>query len=225
MKHKMKIVAFALVLAMVFTLGAPMKSYAATETAPENAKVESINLLESEDVVISDVLTFEEIATEYAKSNQVSIEEAKKILGADSSSTNNSAAKTAGIITPYATTYRTITKELYSVYSYYKPKLVFYCQTTESGSYMGIIQILNVEMNRISGGTVKSFTGNVYVHLQSSYVIYYSVNGEFWDIGVQSSTASVGITVGGVLTLTFNLTNPSSFFYSLFEQDTIVTQH
>jgi hypothetical protein len=184
-----------------------------------------INILEpSENVIISEPMTFDEMAQLIAEDEGVSLEEAETILGGRNSTSNENVSS----MSIQSTAYRTISRIL-PVTTTYKPQLRYYCQTSESGSFWGIVEILDIQMNRYStvpGYTTvsKQFEGSVYSQLLNGYQIKFTVNGDFYHNGTTTGGGEVSIKVTEFFTINFSISNASSFYKYYYEEGVITTQ-
>jgi len=160
---------------------------------------------ESEDVVISDVLSFDELVEIIAQDKNISIDQAKNEIMA---SQRKKLSKGNRVLTSselenmiMAKTYRTIERTI----DYWKPKVRFYVETSEWGSYWGILQIVDSTLIREYLYVSKQFSGTLFVNLESAYMIYYYVNGDFYDNGTTTQTAGFSIGVGEYLTIEYSV--------------------
>lgn len=174
-------------------------------------------VLDTNDMIMSEPMTFEELAEVYSSDHDVSLEEAYEHLGSNllSQTERNS-------ISPMAIRkFRTL-KKRFTVTSTYKPELNFYCQTSEStGSFRGIIKILNVNMNRGYNGISKQFSGEVYTHLENANSIYYTISGDFFNNGTTSveKNGEVGISLGGEGSVGFSISHASNHYKYYYGYD------
>lgn len=194
MKDVKKILQCLIATAIIGTSCSPMLAQAAVkDEASKNSNIVDVTK-DSQNVKISDRLTYDQIVKEYAKDNDVSIKEAKKAIGA------NDITKARGEF------YRTYESTI-RVNSYYQPKLKFYCKTSEWDNYIGIKEVKNSSLNRKYMGLTKQFQGTVYTNLENAYTIYYEVNGDFYDNGTTSTTDGASIQVGEGVKWTYNASN------------------
>lgn len=154
---------------------------------------EGILDLNSRDVVVKDNLTFDEIVAEIANDQNISLNEAAKLL--DGNSGNNLLRKNGLSTLAAATsaTYATLTKQI-TVKSSYKPELKFYCEVSTSGSFHGIVKIKTFYMNRVYNGMSKKYAGKFYVNLEDANRIHYILDGDFYNNGTVSG--EIGGEVG-----------------------------
>ncbi|HFU4122248.1 TPA: hypothetical protein ACGO7R_000148 [Streptococcus suis] len=149
-------------------------------------------------VVASEPMNVEQILSQYMDDFGVDKAQAIKELG----------------INPYeraANTYRTLSQR-YQVTPAYQPTITFYCETSESGGFRGIHRILNVGLNRYYGGTSKAFGGTVYTNLENANVIYYDINGDYYNTGTTSTNIGISIPVGGKGTVNFGVSHASNHY-------------
>ncbi len=172
-----------------------------------NTQTISISKL-SPDTVISDVMTYDEIVKQLADDKNISIDEAKKIIG---SPVTTIKAKDGSPVEIILNSYRTITNQ-FTVTSSYKPSMRFYCQTSESGSFHGIVEILNVDMSRSYNGRSYAFGGSVYTNLEDAGTIYYSIDGDFYERGTTTVSGGVSIGIGESATVNFGISNASNWY-------------
>jgi len=166
--------------------------------------------------VVSEVLTFDEIVERIAKDNNISIEEAEnQVIG--SFDENNKFSLNSSNISPYNATFRTVSST-FIVNSSYSPSLNFYCQTSEGGYFWGIVQILNVGMNRSSNGLTKQFGGSVFTHLENAGRIYWNVNGDFYNNGTTTFNGGVQIKLDESATINFGVSHSTSHYEYVYTQ-------
>lgn len=233
MKNK-KIRKSLLVLSLVFATSISMIEPAfATSSVTDNATniVSSGNVTqgiidlnaENGDFIASDAMSYEDMAKVIAKDQNISVKKAKAMMGTEEKMVSQSVNSSDTVIIQ-ATMYRTITATL-NVSSTYKPTLNFYCKTSESGGYWGILSILNVSMNRQYNSTSKQFSGNVYSNLQSAYEIYYVVDGDFYNNGTTTVSGGAEITIGKYGNINFSISNSSNFYKYFYEAKLMTLQY
>lgn len=206
MKHNMKkIISLVLVLAMTLAISVP--GFAQTSSVnKQNRKAEiTSGLISTEDskTQVSKVMTYDEIVAEIARDCNISRVEAARQV-------KDNTIKTSAVKADRPT-YRTISATV-PVFSNYQPTAKFYCQTSESGSFHGIVQILNVTLNRVYNGTAKQFSGTLYTNLEDANTIYWVLNGDFYNFGTTTVQGGGSIGVGGFSTLDFGVSYASSWF-------------
>ena len=206
----MKKLLSSIVLCSLLCLNLPPASTplsAATSLPPAG----SINLNEdTDDFIVSDVMTYDEIVQEIATDSKISMEEAKEIVGPQSISKSGKAI-----------TYRTLSK-LVTVTSSYKPTIKWYCQTDESGSFHGIVKIVNSTLNRNYGGVDYKFVGELYSNLENGSTIYYLLNGDFYKYGTQTISGGAEIPIGGSSSLSFNVSYASNHYKYSYISDRFI---
>lgn len=160
----------------------------------------------NDDVYISEVLTYDEMIQRYADNADISFGESLKYFP----ETHN--------VSPEAT-YRELQVTL-DVDTNYKPKLSFYCETSQYSPfpYWGIVSIYSVQLIRNYDGISKQFNGNVDAWLRTASQIEYVINGDFYDNGTTTDGFPVGRKgkINDKITCTFTtsfLTNPKNFKY------------
>lgn len=152
---------------------------------------------------ISNVLTFEEITKEISKDLEISLTDAENMVLQNSTSKSVASVKAA--------TFRTLSQQ-FTVTSTYKPTMKFYCETSESGLYHGVLKILTVNMIRGYNGISKQFGGTVYTNLERSDRIYFIVNGDFYNNGTTTFNAGVNIGIGESASVSFGVSNSSNHY-------------
>lgn len=215
-----KILSTTLTLGLLGVMLAPSQAMAVV-------KVDTIDLSKpSENVIVSEPMTFEEMACIYAENKGVSIEEARRDLGGYSDSHEKNGLQG---ISPQALTFRTI-KQFVSVTTEYKPTIEYYCQTSESGSYWGIIEIRSTDLNRRSTvpgfeTVTKLFEGYIKSELESAYQIYYIINGDFYN-NASDMEVSGNVTIGikQIGELSFDLTVPLGHYSYCYKSGRITLQ-
>lgn len=159
---------------------------------------------------ISEPMTYEEMINRYAQSGGCSYEEALH---------NFPKAKA---VNPRAT-YRELTVTL-NVASTYKPKIAFYCETSESSQYWGILSIYSIQLIRSYNGTSKQFMGDIEAWLRSAYKIEYVINGDFYNNGTTTVTGTVGSDAGIdekiKISLGASITTSSNHFKYFYKHET-----
>lgn len=211
----------SLLLIMTMCIGISINSYAADNDISNNAEFSSSKKLEghatlnSNDVQVSDVMSYQEMIAEIAKDNGWSIETANEMYALS----NNQDTLERAIAAPYANTYRTITISL-PVKPVYKPQLKVYCQTSEGGTMWGIVKINNVNMNRIYQNVTRQFSGSVYVNLEDASTIYWTVDGDFFNNGSTTVSAggNVNIPVGTGVQISFQVSYANDLFATYWDE-------
>ncbi len=222
---------FVLALVMNFTITAPVQSKAAEIPKASNQKnmiASTVDLTaDNDNLIVSDVLTYDELCKKYAESEDISVKQAKSILDSEKSSLKAAApAYSAAAARAASSTYREIATYL-DVSSNYKPMIKWYCQTSESGSFWGITNILTTQLYReysywdwLTPVTItKQFSGNLYTQLQSAYQIFYIVNGDFWDYGTTTVSGGGSINIGQYAQLQFGVSYASNWYKYYYYTD------
>ena len=130
--------------------------------------------------IVSETMTAQQLVNQYATDYDITLEQASDLLGIN-------------LYERSSQTYRTISTQI-TVTNSYKPSISFYCETSEYGTYHGIIRILRTEINRNYNGMSKQFSGSLYVNLEQADRIFYIINGDFFDNG--TTTLSGGLNIG-----------------------------
>lgn len=189
-----KIMSFLLVFCMF------MGNFISTRAA-DNTNVITTNEFD----YISDVMTYEEMIEQYAKEGGMSYEEALNFF--PKSRAVNAKA-----------TYREL-KVTLNVDSSYKPYLSFYCETSESSQYWGIVSIYSIQLIRNYNGTSKQFSGTIDAWLRTAAQIEYTINGDFYNNGTTTGGFSIGSSakIGEKVTGNFSASiSTSSNHYKYF---------
>ncbi len=172
----------------------------------------------SDDVIISEPLTYDQLAKKLADDNNISVEEAKEILGEPKTSKEqglNSLNATPSSYAQYRTLGITVT-----VNSSYKVVISCYCETSETPQYLGIIKILYTTLMRDYNGLSKQFSGNLYMNLETAYRIYYSISGDFYNNGTTTFTGSVEVGLGEGSNISFSVSNSSNWYANISQYGT-----
>ncbi|MFB5678005.1 hypothetical protein ACE3NQ_12435 [Paenibacillus terreus] len=165
----------------------------------------------SDDVIISDVMTFDEIVKEMSEDMNISISEASSIVKNSNGMNSLSDAQLA------AATYRTFSKYL-DVSPVYQPQIKFYCETTEGGgSFRGIVQIVNYQMDRRDGNVTKQFSGTLFAHLEHANKIHWIVNGDFYHNGNTNISGGGSIGLKGMGEITFSISGDANHFTYFYD--------
>ena len=199
-------------MALVLSLTASIPAFAqATNKQHEVNNVSGTIAIGDSKTVISKVLTFDEIVDAIARDNQISkAQAANQVISGFASKNSNSLNLTAKAVASRAT-YRTVSS-YFTVTSEYKPTMRFYCETSESGSFHGIVKILNVNMNRKYNGLTKQFGGTVYTNLEDANSIFYTVDGDFYNTGTTTFGGGVNIGLGEGSSVNFNASSTSDYY-------------
>lgn len=165
-------------------------------------------------IVVSDVMTYEEVLLEISRDNNISVENVKDNLLKRSSDIKEEISIKAS-----SNTYRTITKR-FQVTSVYKPELKFYCRTSEGGTMWGIKEVININMNRIYNSISKQFTGTIFCNLEDAGTIYYTIDGDFYNFGTTTvdmgGSVSIGVGVSG--STTFSISEASNYYATVWTE-------
>lgn len=171
-------------------------------STPEVASVQSLDITDPT-AEVSDILTFEEITKEISKDFGISLAEAENMVVENNANKSISSARAA--------TYRTLSQQ-FTVTTTYKPTMRFYCQTSESGLFHGILEILSVNMVRGYNGISKQFSGTVYVNLERGDRIFYIVNGDFYNQGTTTFDGRINIGLGESNSVGFGVSHASNHY-------------
>ncbi|SJP47579.1 hypothetical protein [Clostridioides difficile] len=162
----------------------------------------------SENITVSEPMTYDEIANQLAKDKGITLLEAKTELGYK----NPIKARAAGNGAYYRTFGATVT-----VNSGYKVGVNFYCSTQEWGNRIGIVEVLSVSMNRNYNGTVKLFGGSIYTNLENANTLYFEVNGDFYNKGTISTNGKISYKNGDKTTFEFGLSYSSNYYAYVYK--------
>jgi len=193
----------------------------------------------SKDVTISKVMTYDEIIKEIADNENITLEKAEELIENESwipydvalkdmvengnipsqkakeiLSTRETKETRSGTLVR-ANTYRTLTKTV-TVTSAYKPTINWYCSTSESGNYHGIVKILRTSLNRSYNGVAKQFAGDLYSKLERSDCIYYELNGDFYNNGTTTISGTGSAELSGYGSVGFSVSYASNHYKYCF---------
>ena len=147
---------------------------------------------------VSEPMTYDEMITQIAMNEGITFEEAERKLGPQSRDAR---------LGTYRTLYQTIV-----VTSVYKPQLRFYVETSESGSFHGILSIEYVNMNRAYNGISKQFSGTVAYVLTDPNNIHYSIDGDFFNNGSTTTSLGGSVNIGGFGSSSFTVSSTTSHY-------------
>lgn len=178
-----------------------------------SGSIDLLSINDNPDVVISEVMTYDEMIHHYAQNEGITYAEAGKLFPAPRSvdATNDIG-------------YRTFSVTL-EVTSEYKPRLEFYCETAEGGHFFNINSIYSVQLVRIYGSISKQFSGDIEVWLRSSNSIEYVVNGDFYNYGTTTSTGGVGLDINlgesGKVSFSVSTTSTDNHYAPFYKHTTV----
>lgn len=169
-----------LYLAIVFIFGVSMLGISACAEKKQETEQNHIGKMREtshsvSELHISGTMNYEEIVKQYSDDVGVSLEDAARIFPEEMQRETTR-------------TFRILSVGL-EVTDQYKPYVQFYCETSESGAYWGILSIHSVQLSKNYDGTMKQFQGNLYVWLRSPYQIEYIINGDFYNKGTSTLNA------------------------------------
>lgn len=194
---------FIVLVVVMLIISSSVASFANNKNSSQK-KIEVVNI-DSDDVEVSGVLSFDEITTQFAKDKKISKSEAKEIFVKNK--INNSKLRNSSMTIDSIknrSTWRTISNR-FTVRQRYKPDIRFYCETSEGGTQWGIKEIIDVQIDQEYNGTVKKYDGNVFTHLQDAGTIKYTINTHFYDKGMTTGGLDVGIGIGQYANASFNI--------------------
>lgn len=165
-----------LLSAVLIVLVIPIAAYALWKSSIPDRQTIDIDAadVDNGNISVSDVMTFEEMASQYADSGGIAYEEALTVFPASAK-------------TQEAASYRTLSVSL-PVTSAYKPHLEFYCQTSEDEDDWEIVSLYSMQLVRSDGNMTKQFHGELSAWLRSGDQIEFSINGDFYNTGRTSVT-------------------------------------
>ena len=139
-------------------------------------KAKALDVYTTKNMVVSCDYTKIEIIKKFATENNITLEEAKKILFSSQKNEDR-----------YAYSYRTISKNVG-----YDTTLCFYTQGDGWNNYYAINKILSVSVKHNS----KSFAGHVYSNIEDNVTIYYDIEGNLLNQGSTTVSAGVNFDIG-----------------------------
>lgn len=178
------------------------------------------------DVVISEVMSFDELVAEISKDSGVDkrdVEEEifySEMKDKKMDRSRNFFAKEMLVSSLRSSTFRTFSDRV-DVNDNYRPSVKFYCQTSEGGGFLGIVKILNVGMNRKNNGMTKQFGGTIYTNLENAGTIYWSVDGNFYNNGTTTCSGGVNVGIDDFASVNFNVSHSTDFYDSCWDEGRI----
>ena len=154
--------------------------------------------VDDDNMVEDRALTYDELIQEVMKNENLTETEAKQFIGVSEENSGRA-------------TYR-IYKASVTVTSTYKPQVVFYCETSESGDNRGILSLLNTSLSCDYNGSTKHFSGTLYTNLESASCIYFELNGDFYHKGTTTRTEEKN-------TVNFSVSYASNHFEYIYKAD------
>ena len=154
--------------------------------------------VDDDNMVEDRALTYDELIQEVMKNENLTETEAKQFIGVSEENSGRA-------------TYR-IYKASVTVTSTYKPQVVFYCETSESGDNRGILSLLNTSLSCDYNGSTKQFSGTLYTNLESASCIYIELNGDFYHKGTTTRTEEKN-------TVNFSVSYASNHFEYIYKAD------
>lgn len=149
--------------------------------------------INSDNITVSEPMTYDEIVEKYSNDTGIPIEEAKEIFDNQLKSYGIAQTRAAG------DRYITISTEI-EVTNAYFPTVNFYCYVNSDSHYGFIREVLNVSIDTDFNGTSYLFDGSIYFNLEDPTTIYYLVNGNWYKTGgglsfsIGNSVASFGLS-------------------------------
>ncbi|WP_040191079.1 hypothetical protein [Clostridium culturomicium] len=175
--------------------------------------------------IISEVMTFDELAEDMAKTKNITKEKAESLiiksrLNASTIRDENGRLSEDILVSAERATYRTITQYVAAEVTSYKPSIKFYCQTDEwpGSSFRAIEKILDVTLNTISGSVSKVFSGKIFTHLETANRIFYRISGHFYNTGSSTVSGGAELNLGESATLSFSVSSTTSYFSAIYRE-------
>lgn len=181
--NKKKCISLVLSLSLLFSVSCVPTFAAESSSITSTHTIALDQIADSSNVYISDAMTFTEMVNYFANKNNISYEKALTHFPNTAQSRSVSA------------TYRTLSVGL-TVTSEYHPSIDFYCETSETSNYWGIVSIYSVHLNRGYNGISRQFSGTLEFWLRSAYQIEYIINGDFYYNGTTTVSGGEGVNVG-----------------------------
>lgn len=154
------------------------------------------------DVEVKGPFTLHELAKELAAIEEISVDEAIKILS----------SKNGGIQTMAQRDYYTYTRSV-RVTSEYRPKVTFYCEVLRQDfQVLSFFSVKHASLDRKYNGMSKQFGGELYYNLERNDRLYYELNGDFYDNGTTTSSGGFEIGLGDEAKIKFNISYSSNFY-------------
>lgn len=171
-----------------------------------NNTVGKINVTSDE---TSNLLTYEELVLEVMQNEKLSREDAEKFLGISNVQRESRDIK-----------YRTLKAGVHVKNSYYV-EINFYCKMDEYNNFRGILEVIRASLNRDCDGVSKQFSGDLFVHLENAYTIYYELNGDFYNNGTTTYTGELGLQMDQMGSISYNVSYASNHYEYVFKTSRI----
>lgn len=237
MDFKWKTTMMASSLAIMLAVsGLPLFTAAESVSGNENTVVNEVTGDQeqaSQETIVSEKMTFDELVKKYAEDNNISEGQAKKDLlvnyeKAHKTNDQKKAVQSVATATEFgvsaetivsatSATYRTFTVVLEPMYLW-SPKLSFYSETSEYGNWHGIVKVIDTTLIRTDAyGITKQFSGTTFTFLESASKIHWYVNGDFYNNGTTTRTAGVSIGLNQSTSIQYSISNSSNHFAYKYE--------
>jgi len=179
-------------------------------------KVNASDDVENTNDEVSDVMSYAELVQYHALTHGLGYAEA-----ANEINSNNKLLCTNSMRLT-SDSYRVLRTYINVKNGAYKPRLEFYCNTSESGGYWGIKNIYSTQLNRYYKGVTKQFTGEVASWLRSAYQIEYLINGDFFENGktTQTVTTSTGFGINAKVSVEYSASYSSDHYAYCYDHQT-----
>lgn len=175
-----------------------------TNISKNQKSIEDISFYDDYNPLISDVLTFDELIDEISKDNHIAKGEASKQIISNFSNTSNDTS-----ISPTSASYRKLSTS-FIVDASFKPSINFYCLTDESdGNFKAIKKILTIGIDENYDDISKKFAGTVYSNLENTKVVYFNMNGDFYNKGTTNIEIIENLSTADAVTVSFDLLYPN----------------
>lgn len=196
------------VLIIVLIMGVILLSNQKINHESDHAEyVDLANL--SEDIFMSEVMTYDEMVNELSINENISLDEVKGLVDMETMKEAEDGVR----VSP---TYRVLSTSV-TVTSLYKPTINWYCETSEDDDFQGVLRILNVSLDRDYNGITKQFGGQLFYNLEKADCIFYELNGDFYDNGITTVSATEGVEDERMGSIDFSISEPSNHYTYCFK--------
>ncbi|WEV60515.1 hypothetical protein OZX68_06245 [Streptococcaceae bacterium ESL0729] len=118
-------------------------------------------------------------------------------------------------------TFRIFSREIL-VTDDYRPRIKFYCQTSEEGESRAIDKVFRIYFDRNYRGLTKEFNGHIYANLEDATTIFYTLNGDFYDGGTTYGSTACNVVLGHGDDLTFTVQDYDKAFAYKYLEDKFI---
>lgn len=174
---------------------------------------ENISIEEAKDIIGEETLVpYNEAVEQISDEQNISIKKARTLLDEDQLVNTNAGVQVR------ANKYRTISRMVY-VTATYKPTINWYCMTNESGNWHGIKKVISTSLNRGYRGISKVFDGYITTRLENCYTIFYILNGDFFNNGTMTiSGGGTDIPIGKDAKVSFSVSYSKKLYQYKYEE-------